>query len=110
MEIMKKFVRYYRPYRKVFLLDMLCALGISVIDLAFPQILNYLNATLFQEDARQIQSAILTLTAALLVMYLVRALCKYYVSAQGTSSWARRWNGICEKNCSISMRDCHFPL
>lgn len=83
MEIMKKFVRYYRPYRKVFLLDMLCALGISVIDLAFPQILNYLNATLFQEDARQIQSAILTLTAALLVMYLVRALCKYYVSAQG---------------------------
>ena len=79
MEIMKKFVRYYRPYRKVFLLDMLCALGISVIDLAFPQILNYLNATLFQEDARQIQSAILTLTAALLVMYLVRALCKYYV-------------------------------
>ena len=84
MEIMKKFVRYYRPYRKVFLLDMLCALGISVIDLAFPQILNYLNATLFQEDARQIQSAILTLTAALLVMYLVRALCKYYVSAQGT--------------------------
>ena len=42
-KIMKKFVRYYRPYRKVFLLDMLCALGISVIDLAFPQILNYLT-------------------------------------------------------------------
>ena len=83
MEIMKKFVRYYRPYRKVFLLDMLCALGISVIDLAFPQILNYLNATVVQEEARQIQSAMLTLTAALLVMYLVRALCKYYVSAQG---------------------------
>ena len=37
MKLFKKFIRYYRPYRKVFYLDMVCALVISVIDLAFPR-------------------------------------------------------------------------
>ena len=83
MKIMRKFIRYYRPYWKVFLFDMICAMGISVIDLAFPQILNYLNATLYLESAEQIKDAIVVLLVILLVMYTVRALCKYYVSAQG---------------------------
>lgn len=89
MKIMKKFFRYYRPYRKVFLFDMICAFGISIIDLAFPQILNYLNATLYLEDPQTIRRAILVLAAGLLVMYLVRAACKYYVSAQGHIMGAR---------------------
>lgn len=89
MKIMKKFIRYYRPCRKVFLFDMICAFGISIIDLAFPQILNYLNATLYLEDPQTIRRAILVLAAGLLVMYLVRAACKYYVSAQGHIMGAR---------------------
>lgn len=89
MKIMKKFIRYYRPYRKVFLFDMICAFGISIIDLAFPQILNYLNATMYLEDPQTIRRAILVLAAGLLVMYLVRAACKYYVSAQGHIMGAR---------------------
>ena len=89
MKIMNKFIRYYRPYRKVFLFDMICAFGISIIDLAFPQILNYLNATLYLEDPQTIRRAILVLAAGLLVMYLVRAACKYYVSAQGHIMGAR---------------------
>lgn len=89
MKIMKKFIRYYRPYRRVFLFDMICAFGISIIDLAFPQILNYLNATLYLEDPQTIRRAILVLAAGLLVMYLVRAACKYYVSAQGHIMGAR---------------------
>lgn len=83
MKIMKTFIRYYQPYWKVFVFDMICALGISVIDLAFPQILNYLNATLYLADAQTIRNSILLLAIALLIMYLIRAACKYYVSAQG---------------------------
>ena len=30
------FLSYFRPHRKLFLLDMACALCISLIDLAFP--------------------------------------------------------------------------
>lgn len=89
MQMIRKFIRYYKPYRKVFFLDMLCAVMISAIDLAFPQILNYLNTTLFLEDRAQIQQSLLLLAAGLTAMYLVRALCKYYVSAQGHVMGAR---------------------
>ena len=83
MKLFKKFIRYYRPYRKVFYLDMVCALVISVIDLAFPQILNYLSDTLYLSDRQQILNSLFLLAAGLVVMYAVRAVCKYYVSAQG---------------------------
>ena len=35
MHIMKKFMNYYKPYRTVFLLDMICALVISVIAVSY---------------------------------------------------------------------------
>ena len=83
MKLLKKFIGYYRPYQKVFYLDMICALVISAVDLAFPQILNYLNATLFVADRQQILNSLFLLAVGLCAMYAVRALCKYYVSAQG---------------------------
>ena len=83
MKLLKKFIRYYRPYQKVFYLDMVCALVISALDLAFPQILNYLNDTLFVSDRQQILNSLFFLAVGLIVMYAVRAVCKYYVSAQG---------------------------
>lgn len=83
MEVMKKFMSYYKPYKKVFLLDMICALLISVIDLAFPQILNYLNNTLYMQTKEVILDSLILLAGGLLVMYIVRALARYYVTAQG---------------------------
>lgn len=83
MQLMKKFIRYYYPYRSVFFIDMICALCISLIDLAFPQILNYLNANVFGKDANTIMRSLGMLLIGLLVMYAVRAVCKYYISAQG---------------------------
>ncbi len=38
MHTMKKFIRYYAPYKAVFFLDLICAAVISLVDLAFPQI------------------------------------------------------------------------
>ena len=36
--LMGIFLSYFRPHWKLFLLDMSCALGVAVIDLAFPLI------------------------------------------------------------------------
>ena len=83
MKIMKKFIRYYYPYKSVFFIDMFCALLISLIDLAFPQILNYLNSNLFYKSSDTILRSLIVLAVGLIAMYLVRAACKYYVSAQG---------------------------
>ena len=83
MKIMRKFIQYYKPYKTVFIFDMICAMIISLIDLAFPQILNYLNDTLYIADHQTIIQSLFWLAVFLLIMYAIRALCKYYVSAQG---------------------------
>ena len=83
MHTLKKFVKYYAPYRTVFFLDLICAAIISLVDLAFPQILRTLTKTLFTEDPSQILGALLPIGLALLVMYIIQTFCKYYVSYQG---------------------------
>ena len=83
MYTMKKFIRYYAPYKAVFFLDLICAAVISLVDLAFPQILRTLTKTLFTESADHILHALLPIGAGLLAIYILQALCKYYVSYQG---------------------------
>ena len=83
MHTMKKFIRYYAPYKAVFFLDLICAAVISLVDLAFPQILRTLTKTLFTESADHILHALLPIGAGLLAIYILQALCKYYVSFQG---------------------------
>lgn len=83
MHTMKKFIRYYAPYKAVFFLDLICAAVISLVDLAFPQILRTLTKTLFTESVDHILHALLPIGAGLLAIYILQALCKYYVSYQG---------------------------
>ena len=47
MNTLKKFISYYRPYRAVFYFDLFCAAVISVVDLAYTQLLRSLTKTLF---------------------------------------------------------------
>ena len=47
MHTLKKFIHYYGPYKAVFFLDLICATIISLIDLAYPQILRTCTNTLF---------------------------------------------------------------
>ena len=89
MKIMKKFIHYYKPYKTIIFLDMLCALIISIIDLAFPQILNYLNATFYIQPKEMIMHSLGVLAIGLIIMYVIRAFCRYYVSAQGHIMGAR---------------------
>lgn len=89
MKVMKKFMSYYKPYKKVFFLDMLCALILSVVDLAFPQILNYLNRTLYLDTKEAILKSLWILALGLLIMYIIRSLCRFYVVGQGHIMGAR---------------------
>ncbi len=83
MKTLKKFIHYYGPYKSVFFLDLICATIISLIDLAYPQILRTLTNTLFLQDSSVILHALLPIAAGLLIMYIIQSLCKYYVSYQG---------------------------
>ena len=89
MYTIKKFIQYYAPYKGVFFLDLVCAAVISLVDLAFPQILRTMTKTLFTETSEKILHALLPVGIVLLIVYLVQMGCKYYVSYQGHMMGAR---------------------
>ena len=83
MNTIKKFIHYYGPYKVVFFIDLICAAVISLVDLAYPQILRTMTKTLFTQDKDMILHALPVIAASLFVMYIVQSLCKYYVTYQG---------------------------
>ena len=83
MNTIKKFIHYYGPYKAVFFIDLICAAVISLVDLAYPQILRTMTKTLFTQDKDIILHALPVIAASLFVMYIVQSLCKYYVTCQG---------------------------
>lgn len=83
MNTLKKFISYYRPYRAVFYFDLFCAAVISVVDLAYPQLLRSLTKTLFTGNKSAMLGALPWLFLILLMMYTIQSLCKYYVTCQG---------------------------
>lgn len=89
MKVLKKFIKYYSPYKTVFFLDLFCATIISLIDLAYPQILRTLTNTLFAGEKSLILKALFPIGIGLFVMYVIQSLCRYYVSYQGHMMGAR---------------------
>ena len=89
MQTLKKFIKYYKPYRPVFFIDLLCATIISAIDLAFPQLLRTLTQTLFAGAPGKIISALIPITIGLLVAYIIQTACRYYVTYAGHMMGAR---------------------
>ena len=83
MNTIKKFIHYYGPYKAVFFIDLICAAVISLVDLAYPQILRTMTKTLFTQDKDIILHVLPVIAASLFVMYIVQSLCKYYVTCQG---------------------------
>ncbi len=89
MKTLKKFIKYYKPYKAVFFIDLLCATIISAIDLAFPQLLRTLTKTLFAGAPGKIISALIPITIGLLVAYIIQTACRYYVTYAGHMMGAR---------------------
>jgi ATP-binding cassette subfamily B protein len=94
MDLLKKFVPYYKPYIGVFLLDLVAASILSLIDLVFPQLLRVLRETLFLDTPEKIVAGVIKLAIGLLIMYTVRSLCKHYVTYQGHMMGARMESGM----------------
>lgn len=92
MDVLKKFAQYYKPYKKVFYLDLLCATIISAVDLAFPQILRRAANDWFTRGQEAILHSLIFLFAGLLILYLIQTACKYYVTYQGhvMGTWIER--------------------
>ena len=74
------FLSYYKPHLKLFILDMACALGIALVDLAFPAVS---RVALNQLLPQSLFSAFFTVMALLLAAYALRSVMYFIVTYWG---------------------------
>jgi len=89
MKTLKKFINYYRPYKGMFFMDMFCALTLSVIDLVFPIIVRFLLNDVYIRKSAEIIRYVTLIGAALLIMYIIKYFCQYYITSWGHIMGAR---------------------
>ena len=87
--LMRSFLSYYEGQVHLFVGDIICALLVAGIDLAFPQILRVLTKGLFTEGPDAILSALWAIALGLVAMYAVRFACRYFVIFWGHVMGAR---------------------
>lgn len=90
MKTVKRFISYYKPYKKALVMDLLCASTVSGVDLIIPLLINYVIYTvLVQSDMERMTMLLLQTAIGLLALYLVRMFAQYYVTSWGHIMGAR---------------------
>lgn len=79
--MLKKFVSYYKPHRKLFMIDLFCALVLSLINLIYPLIAKYIMNELAGDESKIL--IIVYLGILLLVIYLIKAMLNFILQYWG---------------------------
>ncbi|MBO4798468.1 MAG: hypothetical protein J5494_06850, partial [Candidatus Methanomethylophilaceae archaeon] len=78
--MLKRFIRYYRPYRFLLVKDLAASFLISLIGMVYPVITNrMLNVFIPEKQYRTILISGITV----LLLYILRMLLRYYVQYRG---------------------------
>ncbi len=78
--MLKRFIGYYKPYKNLFILDMLASLFISLIGLVYPMVTNRMLNDLIPNKK---YSGIIIGGILVLVLYFIRMLLSYFVQYYG---------------------------
>ncbi len=78
--MLKRFISYYKPHKKMLFLDMLAALLISVIGMVYPIVTNKMLNVYIPE---KMYTTIVIAGAAVLILYAVRMFLRYFVQYYG---------------------------
>ena len=78
--MLKRFVQYYKPHKKMLALDMLASLLISVIGMVYPIVTNKMLNIYIPE---KMYSTIVIAGLIVLALYIVRMLLRYFVQYYG---------------------------
>ncbi len=76
--MIKKFIQYYKPHRKLFFMDMIFAFIVSAIDLVFPIVTNRALKVYYND-----MKMILIIGAVLLVLFSIKFLLNYFIGYYG---------------------------
>ena len=85
----KRFLTYYRGQLHLFVIDIIAAITVAAVDLAFPQILRGLAGGLFTEGPDAILGVLAYIAIGLVAMYALRFVCRYFVIYWGHVMGAR---------------------
>ncbi len=84
MDVLKKFVKYYKPYKAIFIKDILAAITMSSVDIVIPLVVSFMLKEVFtSDDVSYILTTAIKVSLGLLVLYLIRFFCNFYVTFQG---------------------------
>ncbi|MCY1029226.1 ABC transporter ATP-binding protein, partial [Mammaliicoccus sciuri] len=75
----KKFISYYRPYKRIFGLTLICSLLVTVITLVIPLIIRYITENLIQHFSVAHVKEIYLLGAAMVLLILIQFLCHIFI-------------------------------
>lgn len=67
----RRFMAYYKPYRRVFWTDMICAVILALTGVAFPIIIRYLTRSVFHLPASQMIESVLLCSGAMFALYVL---------------------------------------
>lgn len=78
--MIKTLFSYFGPHKKIFALDMFCAIMVAAVDLAFPLVSRHAMYDMLPDKAFRL---FFVLMAAVAVFYLFRSLCYYIMTYWG---------------------------
>ena len=80
MKLIKKFISYYKPHKKLFFIDMICALLVAICNLIYPLIAkNIINDYV----PNQKLSPLIICAVILLLIYVIKAFLNYFIQYWG---------------------------
>ena len=79
----KKFLSYYKPYKKIFAADMLFACMGAAVTLIIPLIIRYITSDVIYRDSSQSLHRILVLTGIMALLVLLECYCNYFIAYYG---------------------------
>ena len=78
----RKFLSYYKPYKKLFFTDMFCAMVAAAISLVFPMLTRYITGVILIESPIDLK-IIYQLGLIMVVLVIIEFFCNFYVAYQG---------------------------
>lgn len=82
-DLLRRFFPYYRPYRKIVVLDLFCAALTCLAELVLPMIIRYLTNTGMQNLASLTVRVVLQLAVLYVVLRVIDAAAAYFMAFQG---------------------------
>lgn len=80
---MKKFLSYYKPYKKIFAADMFFACLGAAVTLIIPLIIRYITNDVIYRPASESLKIILSLTGVMAVLIILEFYCNYFIAYYG---------------------------